>query len=142
MEAYRGIIPEMDLRRVLSRRGTSYWRHVAGHKRDRVLVLSLDGRPAGYVSFGNNRSRHVPAQAEIYELYVDPVCQGAGLGRRLFQAARERVSHARLNGIVVWALEANLRAGAFYRHCGGEIRAEDRIWFCGANYRRIAYLWR
>ena len=141
-EAYRGIIPYVDLRRIASRRGPEYWTHVAQNAARQVLVLSLDGAARGYVTFGHNRHDRIPAQGEVYELYVDPVCQGAGLGRRLFDAARQRLAARRSKGLVIWALAGNDRADGFYRSCGGHVAGEDRIRFFGRNYRRIAYLWR
>ncbi len=141
-QAYRGIIPDLDLRRVAGKRGTRYWRDMAAKAGERVLVLSLDDTLRGYVALGHNRARVLPAQGEIFELYLDPVCQGLGLGRRLFHAARDRLRTRGLSGLVVWALSDNGQADAFYRQLGGEVGGEDTLRFCGRNYRRIAYLWR
>lgn len=141
-DAYRGIIPDVDLRRIAARRNAEYWARVAQQAGGKVLVLSLDGMPRGYVSFGSNRSTRIAAQGEIYELYVDPVCQGAGLGRKLFDAARKRLGEQWQRGMVIWALDGNERADRFYRRIGGEIAAEDRFYFLSRNYRRIAYQWR
>lgn len=140
-EAYRGIVPDVDLRRIASRRGPDYWTHVAQNAARQVLVLSLDNTARGYVTFGHNRHNRIPAQGEIYELYVDPVCQGAGLGRRLLDAARRKLAEQRRKGLVIWALAGNDRADNFYRRCGGHVAGEDNIRFFGRNYRRIAYLW-
>lgn len=140
-QAYRGIIPDVDLRRIAARRGEAYWSHVADSAARQVLVLSVDGAARGYASFGGNRNQRMPAQGEVYELYVDPVCQGLGFGRALFDAARRRLCARRHRGLVVWALAGNERADAFYRRAGGHVAAEDRIYFLSRNYRRIAYLW-
>ncbi|MFN0265056.1 N-acetyltransferase family protein [Tepidamorphus sp. 3E244] len=141
-EAYRGIIPDIDLRRIAGRRGAAYWNRVFDKNARQLLVASFDGNAVGYVGFGRNRSHRIPAEGEIYELYVDPVYQGSGLGRMLFEAARDRLAVRHFSGLVVWALQANERADTFYRHLGGHVAGEDRIRMLSRDYRRIAYLWR
>lgn len=117
-EAYGGIIPGVDLQRIISRRGPTYWTHVAKNATGNMLVASLDDTPCGYATFGHNRHGRIPAQGEIYELYLDPICHGTGTGRRLLEAAIARLGENNRHGVVVWALAANERADRFYRRCG------------------------
>ena len=80
----------------------------------RVLVVEIGGKVAGYATIGRNRARELPQQGEIYELYLRPEYQGIGLGSRLFAAARDKLACHGLKGLVVWALEENGTAVAFY----------------------------
>ena len=76
--------------------------------RDGTLVLEMAGTVAGYATIGNSRQRS-PYQGEIYELYLDPVYQGLGLGEHLFEGCRHALDMRKLNGLIVWALLDNTR---------------------------------
>jgi ribosomal protein S18 acetylase RimI-like enzyme len=96
----------------------------------------------GYASYGRCRDRSLPASGEIDELYLLPEYQGIGFGRRLFNAVRNDLRHREHDRVVVWALEDNTRACAFYEGMGGQkvARVEERI---GKKpLAKVAYLFR
>src|SRR5690606_30230788 len=69
--AYRGILPGVELERMIERRGPNWWarairRHVI------VLVLEVAGTIAGYATLGPSRMRGLPFKGEIYEIYLAP----------------------------------------------------------------------
>jgi ribosomal protein S18 acetylase RimI-like enzyme len=140
-EAYQGIIPGLALEKMLARRGPRWWRSTVGRGRP-LVVLDIGQGIAGYVSYGRCRDRSLPADGEIDELYVAPEYQGLGFGRRLFRAVRNDLSDRELGRVVVWALEDNERACAFYERLGGRTiaRVDERIG--GAPLRKVAYLFR
>lgn len=116
--AYRGILPAVDLERMIERRGPAWWgkairRHVL------VLVLEVDRKIVGYATLGPSRMRTLPYRGEIYEIYLRPEYQGIGLGRRLFDAARDMLSDLKFSGLAVRALRDNHGAIGFYRRLGG-----------------------
>src|SRR5579875_3643975 len=86
-DAYRGIIPGRELEIMVARRGPKWW-HTAILRGTRLCVLDFDDTIGGYASYGRNRVPALPFGGEIFELYLAPEFQGAGLGRRMFQAAR------------------------------------------------------
>lgn len=121
--AYRGILPGLDLERMVERRGPTWWakairRHVI------VLVLEVDGKLVGYATLGPSRMRTLPFKGEIYEIYMLPEYQGLGLGCRLFQAARTMLGDLSFTGLAVRALRANEGAVGFYRRLGGRMVVE------------------
>jgi len=137
-EAYLGVIPGRELERMIQRRGPNWWRRaiVGG---TRLTVLDFDETIAGYASYGRNRMPALPFSGEVFELYISPEYQGAGLGRRMFEAARADLSAHGYPSLVVWALAANERAVEFYLRLGGAIvrRAPERF---GAETReRVAF---
>ena len=143
--AYRGIIPGVELERMVQRRGPAWWGRLIRHQHS-VLVLEVHGKIAGYATLGPNRSRTLRVRGEIYELYIEPAYQGLGFGRRLFHAARERLESARLGPFVVWALEDNAQATAFYRALGGEpvahgVERFGRRSTGGGQCRKLAFVW-
>ncbi|WP_075217312.1 GNAT family N-acetyltransferase [Mongoliimonas terrestris] len=121
--AYRGILPGLDLERMVERRGPAWWSK-ALRRQVVVLVLEVDGQVVGYATVGPSRMRTLPYKGEIYEIYLLPQYQGVGLGRRLFQAARRTLSELKFAGLAVRALRANAGAVNFYRRLGGRTVVE------------------
>jgi ribosomal protein S18 acetylase RimI-like enzyme len=138
--AYSGIIPHRALGAMLGRRGGEWWAN-AVRRAASILVLDVDGAVAGYATVGRNRSRDLPQQGEIYELYIKPEYQGVGFGTRLFAAARQKLKSHGLKGLVVWALEENSGALAFYAGAGGRDVAEGVEVFDQKALRKVAFVW-
>ena len=103
--AYRGIIPHLHLDSMVRQRTPEWWRD-AVKIGDSALVLEIAGTVAGYATLGTSRQRG-PFQGEIYELYLDPVYQGLGLGEHLFEGCRHALDMRKLNGLIIWALLDN-----------------------------------
>lgn len=138
-EAYRGIIPGVALEKMLTRRGPRWWRSTVTRGRP-LVVIDIGQGVAGYISYGRCRDRSLPAEGEIDEFYLLPEYQGIGLGRRLFQAARNDLRDRGMNRIAVWALADNERACRFYERLGGAplARVEERIG--AARLAKVAFL--
>jgi ribosomal protein S18 acetylase RimI-like enzyme len=138
--AYAGIIPHKTLASMINRRGANWWAN-AIRRAATVLVVELGGRIAGYATIGKNRARELKQEGEIYELYLRPEYQGIGLGSRLFSAARQKLSDHGLKGMVVWALEDNDNALAFYAGAGGRDIAEGVEIFEHKALKKVAFVW-
>lgn len=140
--AYRGILPGVSLEKMLSRRGPVYWQRVARRSGGGTLVLNFAGEIAGYATLGPNRTRRLDYGGEIYEIYLLPSHQGIGLGRRLFYEARRTLAANGLEGLVVWALEDNAPACAFYGALGGVAVARAVETFGDKRLGKTAFAWR
>lgn len=138
--AYRGLIPGITLERMIARRGPAFWREAPA--RGGTLLLEFGGKPAGYAVIGPNRVRQIGAEGEIYELYLGPEYQGAGLGRRLFDAAREELRRAARRGLVVRALEMNENACGFYAAMGGRRFGRGFERLGNSKLATVVYHWR
>ncbi|MCX8293190.1 GNAT family N-acetyltransferase [Phyllobacterium sp. 0TCS1.6A] len=138
--AYSGIIPHKTLNTMLERRGPEWWRR-AIMRSTQILLADVGGIVAGYATLGPNRARQLPQRGEIYELYVRPEYQGTGIGSRLMAAARQNLAGQGLKGTVVWALEDNELAIAFYIGAGGRDIAEGVECFEGRTLRKVAFAW-
>jgi len=87
---------------------------------EQVLVADVRGEVGGF-----SLSRPCVEEAdlvgfagEILMLYVHPAAQRRRLGRALFERARADLAALRLFWLVVWVVEANHAARAFYRRLG------------------------
>jgi GNAT superfamily N-acetyltransferase len=138
-QAYTGILPPLHLDREILRRDATWWRRAIAAERN-LLVILLDGKVAGYATCGRARGggRDV---GEIYELYLSPVYQGLGLGTHLFEACRATLDALDLEHLIVWALEANEKAHAFYVRCGGRQTRRSCVRFGKGSSPRVAFEW-
>ena len=120
--AYQGIIPGLELDRLINRRGAAWW--------------------DGSIRKGSRiRARSLAYEGEIYELYLRPQYQGLGFGRRLFSAARRDLAQSGIKSLVVWALSDNEPAVEFYRALGGQAVARSSEAFGGKVLDKVAYAW-
>jgi ribosomal protein S18 acetylase RimI-like enzyme len=104
-------------------------------------VLEMAGTVAGYATIGSARQRF-PYQGEIYELYLDPIYQGLGLGEHLFEACRHALDMRKLNGLIVWALLDNTAACDFYWRRGGRPITNAYTRIGGERLEKVAFAWR
>jgi ribosomal protein S18 acetylase RimI-like enzyme len=138
--AYQGIIPGLELEKLVSRRGPEWW-YSAIRKGSRIAILAFGDKVAGYANYGRNRARSLFYDGEIYELYLRPEYQGLGFGRRLFTSARRDLSQGGLKSLVVWALADNEPAVEFYRALGGKAVARSSERFGDKSLEKVAFAW-
>lgn len=138
--AYRGIIPHLHLDSMIRQRTPEWWRD-ALRTGDSTLVLEMGGTVAGYATLGAARQRG-QFQGEIYELYLDPIYQGLGLGEHLFEGCRHILDMRKLNGLIIWALIDNTPACNFYWRRGGRPVASTFTRIGGERLEKVAFTWR
>ena len=88
----------------------------------RVWVAELDGRVAGFTSFGPCLDPGLTSANELIDLWVDPERRGLGLGSRLVELVLSELPRP----VVVWVLRGNERAAALYRRFGAQHTAVQR----------------
>jgi len=137
---YQGLIPHLHLERLIAKRGPAWWRRQieAGTN---ITLLLFDGEPQGYASWGVTRGSWPWRAGEIFELYVNPVYQGVGLGSKLFAAVRQELKREGLARLVVWALKDNENACAFYGGLGGVVMAAAQEHYGSVALTRVAFVW-
>ena len=138
--AYQGVIPGVELEKLVGRRGPDWW-DSAIRKGSRISILVFGELVAGYANYGRNRARSLSYDGEIYELYLRPEFQGLGFGRRLFTAARKDLGASGMKSLVVWALSDNDPAVAFYRALGGRPVARSSERFGSKTLDKVAFGW-
>jgi ribosomal protein S18 acetylase RimI-like enzyme len=138
--AYQGIIPGIELEKLVTRRGPDWW-DSAIRKGSRVSILAFGDKVAGYANYGRNRARSLFYDGEIYELYLCPEFQGLGFGRRLFTAARRDLAQSGLKTLVIWALTDNDPAVSFYKALGGRAVARSSERFGAKSLDKVAFGW-
>src|SRR5262245_42453520 len=112
--AYQGVIPGLELDKLINRRGPVWW-DTAIRNGSRIAIFAFGDKLAGDANYGRNRARSLFYDGEIYELYLRPEYQGLGFGRRLFTSAHRDLAQSGLKSLVVWALSDNNPAVEFYQ---------------------------
>ena len=138
--AYQGVIPGLELDKLINRRGPDWW-DSAIRKGSRIAILAFGDKVAGYANYGRNRARSLFYDGEIYELYLCPEFQGLGFGRRLFTAARRDLAQSGLKSLVIWALTDNDPAVSFYKALGGRAVARSSERFGAKSLDKVAFGW-
>jgi ribosomal protein S18 acetylase RimI-like enzyme len=137
---YQGIIPHLHLERMIARRGARWW-YQSIKRGQSLTVMTFNGQPQGYASYGS--ARHAPGRStgEIFELYMAPCFQGLGLGKKLFLAARRRLEQRGMRSLIVWALADNEPACSFYTRQGGKRIATAPEQYGRVELQKIAFSW-
>jgi|SRR5215217_788297 len=93
-----------------------------------VLVAVDEGDDVvGLACAGRARDHDVAeSTGELYALYVGPESWGAGHGSELDAAARTHLKGALFTGAILWVLEANDGARAFYERRGWQADGRKR----------------
>ncbi|MEW6453401.1 MAG: GNAT family N-acetyltransferase [Pseudomonadota bacterium] len=138
--AYQGVIPGLELDKLINRRGPDWW-DSAIRKGSRIAILAFGDKVAGYANYGRNRARSLFYDGEIYELYLRPEYQGLGFGRRLFTSARRDLNQSGLKSMVIWALSDNDPAVEFYKALGGKAVARSSERFGDKSLDKVAFAW-
>ena len=138
--AYQGVIPGVELEKLVTRRGADWW-DSAIRKGSRIAILAFGDKVAGYANYGRNRARSLYYDGEIYELYLRPEYQGLGFGRRLFSSARRDLAQSGLKSLVICALSDNDPAVEFSKALGGKAVARSSERFGDKSLEKVAFAW-
>jgi ribosomal protein S18 acetylase RimI-like enzyme len=85
-----------------------------------VLLVGEDGGAvAGFAVAAASRDDEAPpGEGELWGIYVDPGRQGSGIGSALMRAALDHLRAHGFSEAILWMLEGNRLADAFYRARG------------------------
>jgi ribosomal protein S18 acetylase RimI-like enzyme len=139
---YRGILADSFLA------GLSYQKHEDRHRRYMAqpggFHYVADLPAAGIVGFlmgGPERSGDILFPGELYAIYILEQHRRQGIGSALIQQWAGSLRRAGLNSALVWVLQANKSAAAFYQRLGSIQIREQMIDIGGSSLKEIAYGW-
>ncbi|AXI79686.1 GNAT family N-acetyltransferase [Peterkaempfera bronchialis] len=146
--AYRGMVPPAYLDALDSgpEALTRALRHFRERPRDRHhLVAERGGRVVAFAVCGGARPMlPLPGEGErpgeLYALYAHPEAWSTGVGSLLLGEARRRLAADGYPAMVLWVLEENARARAFYeRHGLAPTGARSLLRLGGARVPEVQY---
>jgi len=145
-ESYQGIVPQSHLEGLDEGERARRWhRQLEALQSPSAAFLALSGgahdaEACGFVSCGPAREVFQGYAGEIYALYLLKAAQGTGLGRQMFETARQSLAACGINGLYLWVLSDNPAAG-FYRHMGGRALGRKMLDIGGKPLEETAYGW-
>lgn len=95
-----------------------------------MLVLLENGEYIGTASYGQSRTVEFSDCGEVMSIYLLPQAIGRGYGKKLMKAAIDGLGNLGYSNIILWVLEENTNARAFYESIGfvsGNRTKEDNI---------------
>lgn len=101
-----------------------------------LLVADHDDAVAGFVHAAWDAAG---SEGSLLRVYVDPDHRGAGVGRRLVEAATDALFDRGVERVTAMALAANDPGDAFYRAVGFEPVAEGSTTIAGEEYDEQVY---
>lgn len=107
-----------DPRRIVSKM-TGYFNGLANRglwdEKAHILVAAQNGQMAGFICTkgGNNDT-----EAEIDSLYIDPACQGRGVGTGLLEQATTILQNTSVSALNLWADANDPQLDKFYTKSG------------------------
>lgn len=148
-ETYRGMIPDsqLDSELDISARET-LWISILTAPKSIVFVALLDGEICGFVSGGMTsdlvqfpKTEGQNFDGEIFAIYLLGRVQGNGIGKALVRAMAERLGKEGCKSVIIWGLERNEGAMAFYDRLGGKEVARKMMVIADATLEEVAYGW-
>jgi GNAT superfamily N-acetyltransferase len=139
--AYDGIIPADVLDGLSIEHRASKWREtIAGlGSGERLEVAEDGGRVVGFAFTGACKDEDAFGLGELYAIYVAPSHWGRGAGPALLASARETLVGAGHDRAVLWVLEDNKRARAFYERDGWVPDGAVKSYGEGGGVRAVRY---
>jgi len=117
--AYANILPADYLASLSVEQREEMWKKTVESGRPELLVAKESGTVLGWVSFSACRDKDAPAsQAEIWAIYVAPSSWSRGIGRQLWQRARDLMLLQGYGICSLWVFPENEQAIRFYRSVG------------------------
>lgn len=111
------------------------WR---GLRRGHSVIVAVD--EPDIVGFVDVASGDEPGHCYVYDLFVAPQAQGAGVGRRLMEAAHNAMDGMGATQRFLWVLEGNERAMAFYEREGWRRDGQRVLSSRGVHRLRYQYV--
>lgn len=104
---------------------------IARARPDNISVAEWKGRIVGFSGSGKNHA----GENEVFAIYLLREAQGLGIGRKLMDAAMERLDAGA--PIFLWVLKGNERAIGFYKHYGFRLTGQVQETSVGTELRMV-----
>lgn len=143
--AYREILPASFLEALSYEAREQRWRGwwaQADPQRWLLVVEDDADRIVGFATGGSERDGTPGYDGEVYAIYLAPEHHRRGIGRHLMAACARRLADQGFGAGLVWVLEENRSARAFYEALGGQLMGSKPVTIGDTPLIEVAYGWR
>ena len=124
--AYRGLLPQAFLDSMSAQRSHQTWTHILTRGAQDVRVAEATGELGGFIATGARADDPSDdAVGELWAIYLLPDWWGTGTGSALHQAGIDALA-SRFDEAILWVLDGNARARAFYERHGWRADGERK----------------
>lgn len=138
--AYKGILPQDYLDGLRVGEVIQSVRRTLSSVQTQFLIAEDERGAVGYISAGPERSQDPIYRSELYELYLLPEAQRAGLGSQLLARMARQLHQMHFYTLLVWVLSRNPNR-RFYEKCGALYLRSQTIVHSGRRLQAVAYGW-
>ena len=118
-ETYQGIVPDWFLSELKTNEEERAERLLASFNDFRQLVLEINKKIVGFVRYGKSSDSEFTNCGEIIAIYIINRYHGLGLGRKLFDIAKEKLIEEGFDKMIIACLKGN-PTNSFYEHMNGK----------------------
>ena len=128
LAAYEKIVPASVLAVQSVEKQETFWRDTINKSTCSLFVaVAPNNEIVGFVSFGPCRTRN--AIGEVYAIYARPYYFLTGIGRKLWEVARQHLKAAEFHKIIALVITNNHAARGFYEHVGFSLKPNSASTF-------------
>ncbi|MFO1396158.1 MAG: GNAT family N-acetyltransferase [Burkholderiales bacterium] len=138
---YKGMIPEAYLAGMTVEDSTAHWDRIlnAAPNTTNVFVAVAGDEVVGFAAGLMLEEPKFGINAELSAVYLVREAQRAGVGTRLVAAVAAAQQAHGANGLIVWVIEGNKPARAFYENLGAELLVEQPFTWDGMDLVEAGY---
>ena len=120
-ETYRGIYPDEKIDKFDYEKHKNKFIDIVNNSKVELFVVEHEGKLVGYMGYGTPYRPFQDFKQEIGLLYLLKLCQGTGLGRKLFNIAYNEIKESGHKDFFISCNKYNYPAHKFYEKMGGKI---------------------
>jgi ribosomal protein S18 acetylase RimI-like enzyme len=141
---YRGVMPDAYLDGMRAEESTAMWSQVllADVPTISVCVAEAGDELVGFASGMLLSPEKLGFNAELTAIYLKPIAQRGGVGRRLLAMIANAMQHQGAGNLMVWVIADNQPARKFYEELGAELLVEQPFTWDGLELTEAGYGWR
>jgi GNAT superfamily N-acetyltransferase len=137
---YRGLIPEAALyAHSYAEREAQWYQALQAGSTTSLFVAECEGAVAGFAACGPIREPEPGFDGELHAIYLRTDYQGRGIGRALVETARSCLRQRGFQRMILWVLDGNAGADAFYERLGGRRQGTGNFELCGKSLFEHGY---
>jgi ribosomal protein S18 acetylase RimI-like enzyme len=141
---YRGVMPDAYLDGMRAEESAEMWLQVLNADLPTIAVFVAEAGTelVGFAAGMLLMPEKFDLNAELTAIYLKPIAQRGGVGRRLLSMIASALQLQGATGLLVWVIAGNQAARQFYEQMGAELLIEQPFTWDGLDLMETGYGWR